>query len=199
MYLAPLTKMNSIHPLMLASNSPRRQQLLRDAGFEFEVFTQDFNEDFPGDLKATKVAEYLAVQKNRNYRPLKPKHLIITSDTTVICGQEVLNKPADKAEALRMLSMLSNRTHQVVTGVCIASPNQQVRFSDTTEVTFDPISASEMNYYIDQFQPFDKAGAYGIQEWIGMTKISSITGSYFTVMGLPIHLVYQTLKNVFQV
>lgn len=189
--------MNSTHHLILASNSPRRQQILRDAGFEFEVFTRDFDESFPDDLPALKVAEYLAVKKNQHYRPLKPDALIITADTTVVCGQQVLNKPADKAEAMSMLSVLSDTTHQVVSGVCISSGDHEVAFSDITEVTFDEIAQEEMEYYIDHFQPFDKAGAYGIQEWIGMTKISSITGSYFTVMGLPIHKVYQVLKGDF--
>lgn len=190
-------KMNSKHHLILASNSPRRQQLLKDLGFEFEVFTRDFDESFPDDLNALKVAEFLAVKKNKNYRPLKPDSLIITSDTTVVCDGEVLNKPANKAEAVEMLSKLSGKTHQVVSGVCISSPDKEVSFADITQVTFDEISKEEMNYYIDNYQPFDKAGAYGIQEWIGMTKISSITGSFFTVMGLPINRVYQHLKRDF--
>lgn len=189
--------MNLTHPLILASNSPRRQQLLKEAGFEFEVFTRDFDESYPPDLAALEVAEYLAINKNKNYRPLKADSLIITSDTTVICNQQVLNKPSNRAEALDMLSELSNKTHQVASGVCITSPDKQVNFTDITRVTFSQITQEEMEYYIDTFQPFDKAGAYGIQEWIGMTKISSITGSYFTVMGLPIHLVYQSLKNDF--
>ncbi|MEQ8470994.1 MAG: Maf family protein [Marinoscillum sp.] len=189
--------MNSRHHLILASNSPRRQQLLRDAGFEFEVFTQDFDEHFPTNLEALEVAEYLGIQKNKHYRKLKPDALIITADTTVICDHLVLNKPADKAEAIKMLSLLSASIHQVVSGVCISSPEKTISFSDITEVTFDAISKAEMEYYIDQYQPFDKAGAYGIQEWIGMTKISAIKGSYFTVMGLPVHKVYQILNSEF--
>lgn len=189
--------MNSEHHLILASNSPRRQQLLKDLGFEFEVFTRDFDESFPDSIPTSEVAEYLAIKKNRNYRELRPECTIITSDTTVICDAHVLNKAANKKEAIDMLEMLSGRTHQVVSGVCISSPGKEVSFHDTTDVTFDTISSEEMNYYIDHYQPFDKAGSYGIQEWIGMAKIKAIKGSYFTVMGLPTHLVYSTLKNYF--
>ena len=197
MYLVQSMKMNSTHPLILASNSPRRQQILKDAGFDFDVFTRDFDESFPEDLSALEVAQYLAVQKNKNYRPLKPDSTIITSDTTVICDNLVLNKPANKDEAIQMLSMLSGRTHKVVSGVCISSPEKTMAFSDSTSVTFETISIDEMEFYVENYRPYDKAGAYGIQEWIGMTKISSITGSYFTVMGLPIHRVYEVLLNEF--
>ncbi|MBR08113.1 MAG: septum formation protein Maf [Rickettsiales bacterium] len=189
--------MNSTHHLILASNSPRRQQLLKDLGFEFEVFTRDFDESFPQDLPSIVVAEFLAIKKNHNYRELRPYDLIITSDTTVICDDQVLNKASSKEEAKEMLNLLSGRTHQVVSGVCISSSDKEVCFSDITEVTFESISDNEMDYYIDHFKPFDKAGAYGIQEWIGMAKISSINGSYFTVMGLPTHLVYKCLVEDF--
>lgn len=189
--------MSSIPTLILASNSPRRQQLLKDLGFDFEVFTRDFDESFPDELPAMEVAEYLAIKKNNNYRELKPQDLIITSDTTVICENHVLNKAADKTEARNMLSMLSGKTHQVVSGVCVSSPEKNISFSDSTAVTFDIITEQEMNYYIDHFKPFDKAGAYGIQEWIGMAKISAISGSYFTVMGLPTHRLFKVLTEDF--
>ncbi len=197
MYLVQLKKMNSEHHLILASNSPRRQQLLKDLGFEFEVFTRDFDESFPDTLPALEVAEYLAIKKNRNYCKLRPECTIITSDTTVICDDHVLNKAANKKEAIDMLEMLSGRTHQVVSGVCISSPDKEVSFHDVTDVTFDAISSKEMDFYIDNYQPFDKAGSYGIQEWIGMAKIKAIKGSYFTVMGLPTHLIYTSLKREF--
>lgn len=189
--------MNFKHHLILASNSPRRQQLLRDAGYTFEVFTRDFDESYPEDLPPTEVAKYLAIAKNTNYRKLKPEALIVTADTTVISGNQVLNKPQNKAEAIEMLKALSAKTHEVVSGVCISSPSKEVAFSDTTAVSFEEISLEEMNHYIDNYQPYDKAGAYGIQEWIGMTKISSIKGSYFTVMGLPVHLIYRALNDEF--
>lgn len=189
--------MNSTHHLILASNSPRRQQLLKDLGFEFEVFTRDFDESFPDSLPALEVAEYLAIKKNRNYRELRPECTIITSDTTVICDAHVLNKAANKKEAIDMLEMLSGKTHQVVSGVCISSLVKEISFHDVTDVTFDNISLEEMDFYIDNYQPFDKAGSYGIQEWIGMAKIKAIKGSYFTVMGLPTHLIYKSLKREF--
>lgn len=191
--------MNSTHHLILASNSPRRQELLLQAGYEFEVFVRDFDESFPAEMPASHVAQYLAEQKNKNYRALRPHDLIITADTTVVNDGTVLNKPADKAEAMEMLTMLSDKTHLVISGVCISSPEQTISFSDTTEVTFSKIMKEEMEYYVDTFRPFDKAGAYGIQEWIGMTKVRSLKGSYFNVMGLPVHRVYEVLKEVFQI
>ncbi|RED94397.1 septum formation protein [Marinoscillum furvescens DSM 4134] len=181
--------------MILASNSPRRQQLLREAGFEFEVFVRDFPEDFPGELPADEVAQYLAVQKNENYRPLLPDALILTADTTVILGDRVMNKPANADEAREMLTSLSNKTHEVICGVCISSASREISFSDRTEVTFGSLSPAEIDHYITTFQPFDKAGAYGIQEWIGMTKIIRITGSYYNVMGLPTHKVYEALMG----
>jgi len=196
LYLVQLKKMNSEHHLILASNSPRRQQLLKDLGFEFEVFTRDFDESFPDTLPALEVAEYLAIKKNRNYCKLRPECTIITSDTTVICDDHVLNKAANKKEAIDMLEMLSGRTHQVVSGVCISSPDKEVSFHDVTDVTFDAISSKEMDFYIDNYQPFDKAGSYGIQEWMGYFGIQKINGDYFNVMGLPLHKLYRKLKEL---
>lgn len=181
--------------MILASNSPRRQQLLREAGFEFEVFVRDFPEDYPEDLPADEVAQYLAVQKNENYRPLLPDALIITADTTVVLGDRVMNKPQNEEEAKEMLTSLSNRTHEVICGVCISSSNREVSFSDRTEVTFGTLSPEEVSHYVSHYQPYDKAGAYGIQEWIGMTKIVRISGSYYNVMGLPTHKVYEALMG----
>lgn len=183
--------------LILASNSPRRQALLKECGFEFDVFVSDFEESFPDELQAGQVAEFLAIGKNKHYRTLKPEAVILTADTTVIRDAQVLNKPADRREAFEMLRSLSGRTHLVVCGVCISSPDELVAFSERTEVSFDKITPEEINFYIDTFQPFDKAGAYGIQEWIGMAKIREIRGSYYNVMGLPTHLVYKILKSNF--
>lgn len=190
--------MSFTHPLILASNSPRRQELLKQAGFSFDVFVRDFDESYPEELPAEQVAEFLAVKKNKNYRELLSEQVVITADTTVVLGHLVLNKPADHAEAFSMLKSLSDRTHRVICGVCISSPKKQVAFTEITEVTFGHISDEEINFYIEEYQPFDKAGAYGIQEWIGQTKVVSIKGSYFNVMGLPTHRVYEVLKSEFQ-
>ncbi len=189
--------MSSTHHLILASNSPRRQELLRQAGFKFEVFVKDFEEDFPESIGAIEVAEFLATQKNKQYRPYLNNEVIITADTTVVCEDQVLNKSQNKQDAMTMLSLLSDKIHTVVSGVCISSPDKFISFSDRTEVQFGHLSSEEIEYYIDQYHPFDKAGSYGIQEWIGLTKIESIKGSYFTVMGLPTHRVYMELMNQF--
>ncbi|MFY0606850.1 MAG: septum formation protein Maf [Cyclobacteriaceae bacterium] len=189
--------MNSTQPLILASNSPRRQELLKQAGFLFDVVVKDFDEDFPASLNAREVAEYLAVQKNRFYRLFLENEIIITADTTVICDEQVLNKPENVDQAKTMLRLLSNNSHQVVSGVCISSPDQEVHFSDTTEVRFAKLTDEEIDFYISRFKPYDKAGSYGIQEWIGLARIESIVGSYFTVMGLPTHRVYEELTQRF--
>ncbi|WP_421895591.1 Maf family protein [Marinoscillum sp.] len=190
--------MNFTHPLILASNSPRRRELLKQAGFTFDVFVRDFDESFPEEMPAEQVAEFLAVKKNKNYRELLDEQVVITADTTVVLGRQVLNKPTDHSEAFRMLKSLSGNTHQVICGVCISSPSKQIAFTEITEVTFGQISDEEINFYIEEYQPFDKAGAYGIQEWIGQAKVVSIKGSYFNVMGLPTHKVYEVLKSEFK-
>lgn len=189
--------MNSTPRLILASNSPRRQELLRNAGFRFEVFTRDFEENFPDTLAPAEVAEYLAKQKNENYRKLLGNETVITSDTTVVLDESVLNKPLNRQNAFVMLKSLSAKTHLVISGVCISSPEKVISFSDTTEVTFFPLSDDEINYYIDNYKPFDKAGAYGIQEWIGLTKVKELKGSFYNVMGLPVSEVYRVLKEEF--
>lgn len=185
------------HKLILASNSPRRQELLRLTGFDFEVFVRDFDEHFPSNIPSHDVAEYLAKEKNRYYRSLLGDQLVITADTTVVLGYEVLNKPINEAQAFEMLSKLSNNTHEVISGVSISALEKEFSFSDITKVHFDKLTDEEIRHYIENYKPFDKAGAYGIQEWIGMTKISSIQGSYYNVMGLPTHKVYQVLKKEF--
>lgn len=189
--------MNSTPRLILASNSPRRQELLRNAGFRFEVFTRDFDEKFPDTLAPAEVAEYLAKQKNENYRKLLENETVITADTTVVLDERVLNKPLNRKNAFAMLKSLSAKTHLVVSGVCISSPEKVISFSDITEVSFFPLTADEINYYIDNYKPFDKAGAYGIQEWIGLTKVKELKGSFYNVMGLPVSMVYRALKDEF--
>lgn len=191
--------MNSIPRLILASNSPRRQELLKNAGFTFDVYTSDLHEDFPDALPAFEVAEYLARQKNSHYRKLLKEGIIITSDTTVVLNGKVLNKPSDRQDAFGMLKSLSAKTHQVISGVCISSPEKTISFREITEVTFHALSEGEISYYIDHYKPYDKAGAYGIQEWVGLTKVEKIKGSFYNVMGLPVSQVYQVLTDDFDV
>ncbi len=182
-------------PLILASSSPRRQYLMKEAGFEFAVEKPHVEEDFPADMPVDQVAKYLASVKAEFFRPKMSDEIIVTADTVVILNGKILNKPADRHEAIQMLNALSGRTHLVMTGVCIISKEREVSFDDTTEVTFQSLTKDEVEFYVDRYKPFDKAGAYGAQDWIGMIAIQRIIGSYFNVMGLPIHKVYQHLKN----
>lgn len=185
------------HKLVLASNSPRRQQIMREAGLDFTTRIIPLEEDFPDDLPASEVAEYLALKKGKAYQQqMHPEELIVTADTTVVVGDKVLNKPVDKEEAISMLQLLSGRRHQVITGVCISRPEEQHSFSDTTTVWFRRLDLQEIEYYVNQYRPFDKAGAYAIQEWIGMVGIERIEGSYFNVVGLPIEKLYEKLKKL---
>ncbi|EPR69100.1 Maf family nucleotide pyrophosphatase [Cyclobacterium qasimii] len=181
--------------IILSSNSPRRQQLLKDLGLEFEVKTMQTDETYPENLDPVEVASFLAEKKANTFLPhLKEDQVLITADTIVIAGNSILNKPQDEKEAIEMLDLINGKTHLVITGVCIADINQKRIFKDQTEVRFSKLSDAEISYYISQFQPFDKAGAYGIQEWIGLVGIEYIKGSYYNVMGLPVNMVYQTLK-----
>lgn len=179
--------------LILASSSPRRQYLMKEAGFKFTVEKPPVDEDFPGTMPVTQVAKYLAMKKAEHFRQTIREEIILTADTVVVLGNDILNKPADKAEAVSMLTKLSGQTHFVITGVCILSKEREESFDDTTEVTFKKLSVNEIEYYVHNYSPYDKAGAYGAQDWIGMVAIEKIVGSYFNVMGLPIHKVYQHL------
>lgn len=187
--------MNLSRPLILASSSPRRQFILREAGFSFSVEKPDVEENFPHDMPVEQVAKYLAVKKAEFFRPAMKNEIVITADTVVIINNYILNKPQDRTEAISMLNVLSGKTHLVMTGVCILSSEKEKSFDDTTEVTFKTLTQAEIEFYVDNYQPFDKAGAYGAQDWIGMVAIEKITGSYFNVMGLPIHKVYQHLSS----
>ncbi|MDH4090104.1 MAG: Maf family nucleotide pyrophosphatase [Cyclobacteriaceae bacterium] len=182
-------------PLILASSSPRRQYLMKEAGFHFTSEKPDGDEKFPTDLPVDQVAKYLAEKKAEHFRLTMKDEIILTADTVVILDNKIINKPEDRAEAIRMLLALSGKTHLVVTGVCIISKEKEESFDDTTEVTFQTLTLDEIEYYVDTYKPYDKAGAYGAQDWIGMVAINKITGSYFNVMGLPIHKVYQHLKR----
>ncbi len=180
--------------LVLASQSPRRRQLLEEAGFRFRTVTPDVDESYPADLPMDEIAEYIARAKAAAARPLaEADEIIVAADSIVRVAGQIFGKPADEAEAIRMLRMLSGRSHLVQTGVCLLSGTRQVSFTDTTRVHMDPLSDSEIRYYVSNYHPFDKAGAYGIQEWIGHCKVSRIEGSYLNVMGLPVHRVYDVL------
>jgi septum formation protein len=169
---------------------------MKEAGFTFTVEKPEVEETFPSALPVDQVAKYLAEKKAEFFRPkINHEEIIVTADTVVVLDGEIMNKPEDKNEALKMLSMLSGKTHLVITGVCIISKEKELAFDDTTEVTFVKLTKEEIDFYIDHYKPYDKAGAYGAQDWIGMVAIEKIKGSYFNVMGLPVHKVYQHLKN----
>ena len=182
-------------PLILASSSPRRQYLMKEAGFQFKIEKPDVDESWPSALPLHQVARYLAEKKAEYFRPTMHNEIIVAADTVVIIDDQVVNKPADRDEAIKMLTTLSGRTHIVTTGVCIISREREESFDDTTMVTFQELTQEEIAHYVDNYRPYDKAGAYGAQDWIGMVAIQRIDGSYFNVMGLPIHLVYQHLKS----
>lgn len=184
--------------IILASNSPRRKELLAGLGIDYKVrVADDVDESFPKDeLSPDEVPLYLASKKAQaNCAIMEDNDLIITADTVVISDKEVLGKPSDKEEATKMLLKLSGRTHHVVTGVCLTSKDQQRRFKVSTDVTFKKLTPEEIDYYINTYHPYDKAGAYGIQEWIGYIGVTELSGSYFNVMGLPIQRIYMELQN----
>lgn len=187
-----------MYKLILASNSPRRKELLAGLGLLFEVrVLQDIDESYPDDLPVSEVALYIAGKKADAYRTIvNDDELIITADTVVIVGNEILGKPVDEADAERMLRQLSGRTHQVTTGVCLLTASQERRFAVTTDVTFKELSDEEIRYYVTTYKPFDKAGAYGIQEWIGYIGVTCLHGSYYNVMGLPVQRIYETIRTL---
>ena len=182
--------------VVLASQSPRRRELLAGLGIPFEVrVIEDIDEHFPEQLPASETALYIAKRKAEAYRgQMADDELIITADTVVIVGDEILGKPVDEADALRMLRLLSGRTHQVTTGVCLMTTKMQRSFDVTTDVTFKTLSDEEIMYYVNRYKPFDKAGAYGIQEWIGYIGVTGLHGSYYNVMGLPVQRIYTELQ-----
>lgn len=185
------------YKIILASNSPRRKELLAGIDVQFEVrVIQDIDESYPADLPTKDIAEYISHKKAAVYQQqMAPDELIITADTIVVLGNEVMGKPHDEADARRMLRELSGRTHQVITGVTLTTIQKQVSFSVETDVTFKQLSDSEIGYYVSHYKPFDKAGAYGIQEWIGHIGVTALQGSYFNVMGLPVQRIYEALRQ----
>lgn len=179
---------------ILASGSPRRQQLLRDLLLPFELWQSDTNEDYPPEMKVADIPVFLARQKAIPFiNRLEAKDLLITADTIVCLDQQVLGKPGDSEHAREMLRKLSGEKHQVITGVCLTSSRKNSTFSEVTHVEFKKLSEEEIDYYIEIFQPYDKAGAYGIQEWIGLMGVMKIEGSYFNVVGMPVHRLYEEI------
>lgn len=188
----------SKYNVVLASNSPRRKELLGGLGIDFTVRTlQGIDESYPSDLKDEDIPKYISGQKAKAYKAsMADDELIITADTIVYVDGEVLGKPVDVEDARRMFHLMSGRKHEVITGVSIVTKEKTVQFATTTYVTFAQLTDEEIDYYIENYKPFDKAGAYGIQEWIGYIGITGIEGSYFNVVGLPVQRLYTELKKL---
>ncbi len=183
--------------IILASNSPRRHELLKGLDLDFTVLTRPVDEIYPDDLALEDIPEFLAVKKANAYQDLIDENtIVITSDTVVINEDEVLEKPQDAGDAARMLKAMSGKQHLVVTGVCILTAEKIHHFADHTKVKFTTLNDSEIDYYVAKYKPYDKAGAYGVQEWIGYVGIERLNGSYYTVMGLPVHKLYKALKEL---
>lgn len=185
------------YKLILASGSPRRQQFFKDLELDFEIRLKEIEEIFPLELKAGQITDYLARLKATAFEgELNENEILITSDTIVWHNDKALGKPKDKEDAFAILKSLSNTTHDVITSVCFKTNSKTEVISETTKVTFNELSDEAILYYIDNFKPYDKAGAYGIQEWIGFIGVSKIEGSYANVMGLPVDKVYEYLSNL---
>ena len=184
------------YKLVLASQSPRRRELLKGLDVEFSTCSVDADESFPADLKGADAVQYICKAKANAYKPLLDNNTIaITADTVVILDDKIIGKPKSYEEAFSMIRSLSGRVHEVITAVCIFSKEKYEEFYSSTEVHFSEITDEEIKYYIDKYKPFDKAGSYGVQEWIGYIGIEKIVGSYFNVMGLPVKRLYNELKE----
>tara|TARA_R110002049_G_scaffold183679_4_gene351648 strand:+ start:9818 stop:10396 length:579 start_codon:yes stop_codon:yes gene_type:complete len=179
--------------IILASGSPRRQQFFKDLDIDFSIQLKEVEEIYPEELKGTEITDFLAELKSKAFTNLSDKDVLITSDTIVWLEGKALGKPKDAKDAFAMLSALSGKKHDVITSICIRNKSFKKVIHDITTVTFKELSAEEINYYINNYKPFDKAGAYGIQEWIGFIGIDKIEGSYFNVVGLPVHKLYKEL------
>ena len=185
----------SLHyPLILASNSPRRREILSQAGFAFSVVASDVDESFPVDMPLSEVPVFLSEKKARVLADINPNAIILAADTVVILDNIILNKPADKSVAREMLQLLSGKTHEVVTGITLITPNETVSIADSAMVSFRSLADWEVDWYVKGGFGLDKAGAYGVQDFIGMAGIEKINGSFYTVMGLPIFHVFNLLK-----
>jgi len=184
---------------LLASQSPRRQQLFADCNLNFKVVKIEANEDFSNQLQPHEVCEFLASHKSSHYQlPIQENEILVTADTIVFINGQILNKPANTQEAIEMLSKLSGNTHQVFTGVCMRSMNTTHVFHDKTDVTFNHLTDSEIIHYINNYKPFDKAGSYGVQDWMGLVGVKGINGCFYNVMGFPMAKFWQEWKTHFQ-
>lgn len=183
------------YKIVLASGSPRRQQFFKDFGLDFEIRLREIDEVYPDHLKGAEITDYLAELKGKAFEDLSDNEILITSDTIVWHKNQALGKPKDAEDAFEMLKNLSDSTHQVITSISFKTNDEISTIHDYTEVTFSALSDEMISYYISNFKPFDKAGSYGIQDWIGLVGVKSITGSYTNVMGLPTHLVFDYFKN----
>jgi len=181
--------------LILASKSPRRQQFLKNLELDFTIELKEVDEIFPNELKGKKIVEYLAELKANPFNDLKENDILITADTIVWSRGEMLGKPKSKEDAVKMIKRLSGRKHKVYSAICLKSKNRQVIFSDTTTVYFKKLNKEEIEYYVEKYKPLDKAGSYGIQEWIGLIGVKKIKGSYFNVMGFPVHKFYKKILD----
>ena len=185
------------YKIILASGSPRRQQFFKDLDLDFEIRVKEIEEIYPDDLKGVAITNYLAELKSNAFdSELQPNDLLITSDTIVWLNGNALGKPKDYEDAVQILKSLSNATHEVITSVCFKTTTKTVTLHDITKVTLIALTENEIRYYLDNYKPFDKAGAYGIQDWIGLVGISKVEGSYTNVVGLPTHLVYKYLNTI---
>ena len=185
------------HHLILASGSPRRQEFFKGLGLDFEIRLKPVKEEYPDRLTHFEISNYLAQLKALPFKnELKPNDILVTSDTIVWHENTALGKPRDEDEAFSILKSLSDKTHEVITSVCFTTPKFEKTLHSITNVTFKALSDKEISYYIKLYKPYDKAGAYGIQEWIGQIGVTKIEGSHFNVMGLPVHLVYKTLNTI---
>lgn len=182
-------------PIILGSQSPRRKQLLTDLGWLFEVLVRPTQEHILPNISTSEVVRHIAVEKARVFADMADQHLIITADTIVVLNEHILGKPMNEADAVFMLQKLSGKTHQVKTGVCLFHKYQQHSFVEITQVHFRELSEQEIIHYVKKYQPFDKAGGYGVQEWIGMTGIEKIEGDFYNVMGLPTARLYKEMRH----
>lgn len=182
--------------LILASSSPRRKQILEALNIPFSVKRIEFNESYPQGLSPEEVPVFISQQKAKQLPQIEADEIYLTSDTVVILDGKVIEKPKDKLDATAMLKTLSGKTHQVITGVCLITNEQEISFKEVTEVTFHSLNEQEIEYYIDNYSPLDKAGAYGIQEWIGLVGIQEIKGNYDNVVGLPASTLFQKMKQL---
>lgn len=181
--------------LILASGSPRRQQFLKDLGLDFTIELREIEEIYPNELKGSEITDFLAELKSSPFKNLKRNDLLITSDTIVWMNDKAIGKPKDRNDAFKIFKELSGKKHQVITSICIKTSENTKIVNDTTDVYFKELSGEEINFYIDNFHPYDKAGGYGIQDWIGYIGVEKIEGSFFNVMGLPVHKLYTELSK----